>query len=46
MKKFDTDYRLLAAMYRDGYFPDFLVDKIRVLERKYCRNGRVYIKMV
>lgn len=31
MKKFDSDYQLLAAMYRDGYFPDFLVDKIKEL---------------
>lgn len=29
MKKFDTDYRLLEDMYGDGYFPDFLVDKVR-----------------
>lgn len=29
MKKFDADYKLLADMYEDGYFPDFLVDKIR-----------------
>lgn len=31
MKRFDADYRLLSAMYRDGYFPNFLVDKIKVL---------------
>lgn len=31
MKKFDADYRLLEDMYEDGYFPDFLVDKIRNL---------------
>ena len=31
MKKFDTDYKLLEDMYQDGYFPDFLVDKIKVL---------------
>ena len=31
MKKFDADYKVLAAMYRDGYFPDFLVDKVRRL---------------
>ncbi len=30
MKKFDADYMLLEDMYRDGYFPDFLVDKIKV----------------
>lgn len=31
MKKFDEDYQLIAEMYRDGYFPDFLVDKVRAL---------------
>lgn len=31
MKKFDENYELLADMYQDGYFPDFLVDKIKVL---------------
>lgn len=29
MKKFDEDYKLLADMYQDEYFPDFLVDKVR-----------------
>ncbi len=29
MKTFDADYRLLAAMYEDGYFPDALVDKVK-----------------
>lgn len=31
MKKFDADYQLLEDMYKDGYFPDFLVDKLRDL---------------
>lgn len=31
MRKFDKNYELLAAMYRDGYFPNFLVDKIKEL---------------
>lgn len=31
MKPFDTSYLLLDRMYQDGYFPDFLVDKIKVL---------------
>ena len=31
MKKFDENYELLAEMYRDGYFPDFLVDKVKEL---------------
>ena len=29
MKEFDKAYKLLDRMYRDGYFPDFLVDKVR-----------------
>lgn len=31
MKKFDENYQLLEEMYRDGYFPNFLVDKIKLL---------------
>ena len=31
MKAFDSNYKLLDEMYQDGYYPDFLVDKIRVL---------------
>lgn len=31
MKKFDTEYKLLNDMYEDGYFPDFLVDKVKAL---------------
>lgn len=31
MKKFDENYQLLVEMYRDGYFPDFLVDKVKAL---------------
>ena len=29
MKKFDGSYRLLDEMYNDGYYPDFLVDKVK-----------------
>ena len=29
MKKFDESYILLEDMYNDGYFPDFLVDRIK-----------------
>lgn len=29
MKRFDETYRFLKEMYSDGYFPDFLVDKIK-----------------
>lgn len=31
MKKFDQKYILLEDMYDDGYFPDFLVDKVKGL---------------
>ena len=31
MKKFDKNYKLLADMYQDEYFPDFLVDRVRGL---------------
>jgi len=31
MNKFDENYVLLKDMYDDGYFPDFLVDKIKNL---------------
>ena len=31
MKKFDDNYVLLEEMYNDGYFPNFLVDKIKEL---------------
>lgn len=34
MKKFDENYTLLEEMYSDGYFPDFLVDKIKALIMK------------
>lgn len=31
MKKFDENYVLLEDMYQDGYFPDFLVDKVKAV---------------
>ena len=31
MKKFDENYQLLADMYEDEYFPDFMVDKVKEL---------------
>ncbi len=34
MKAFDPHYKLLDEMYRDEYYPDFLVDKIRDELRK------------
>lgn len=29
MKAFDKSYKLLDEMYRDEYYPDFLVDKVK-----------------
>ena len=29
MKTFDGNYVLLDDMYQDGYYPDFLVDKVK-----------------
>ena len=29
MKDFNKDYKLLDDMYKDEYFPDFLVDKVK-----------------
>ena len=29
MKKFDVHFKLLEGMYLDGYFPNFLVDKVK-----------------
>lgn len=34
MKNFDADYKMLDDMYKDDYFPDFLVDKIKGLMQK------------
>lgn len=34
MKQFDPNYQMLAEMYQDDYYPDFLVDKISSLLRK------------
>lgn len=42
MKNFDKNYELLSEMYGDGYFPDFLVDKIKNLIEeviKYLETG-------
>ena len=41
MKKFDEEI-YLVDMYEDGYFPDFLVDKIKALLQgivTYLENG-------
>ena len=29
MKKFDDNYYMLEDMYKDDYYPDFLVDKVK-----------------
>jgi len=29
MKKFDENHTILDDMYKDGYFPDFLVNKVK-----------------
>lgn len=42
MKKFDEQYKLLEDMYQDGYFPDFLVDKVKALVQDvivFLENG-------
>lgn len=41
MKKFDENYVLLKDMYNDGYFLNFLVDKIKDLILKLV----VYLEM-
>ena len=33
-----TDYNFLAGMYRDGYFPDFLVDKGKAILVDLCEQ--------
>ncbi|MBG9987795.1 hypothetical protein HZY88_02230 [Aerococcaceae bacterium DSM 111176] len=40
MKKFDQEHELLEDMYRDDYYPKFLVDKIRSL----IENVIVYLE--
>lgn len=37
MKAFDRNDKLLDEMYRDGYFPDFLVDKVKAELQKVIR---------
>ncbi len=53
MKKFDESYVLLEDMYNDGYFPDFLVDKVKntispviaLLENGETDNGIIQKKL-
>tara|TARA_R110002096_G_scaffold24071_1_gene76048 strand:- start:1363 stop:1704 length:342 start_codon:yes stop_codon:yes gene_type:complete len=33
-----NEYDLLAGMYRDGYFPNFLVDKIKAILLALCER--------
>ena len=33
-----SDYEFLAGMYRDGYFPDFLVDKGKAILIDLCEK--------
>ncbi|CAM2831514.1 DUF5713 family protein [Moritella viscosa] len=32
------NYKFLEEMYSDGYFPDFLVDKIKLILIELCEN--------
>ncbi|WP_425618937.1 DUF5713 family protein [Anatilimnocola sp. NA78] len=32
------DYEFLAGMYEDGYFPDFLVDKVKAILLELCEQ--------
>ena len=42
MKKFDPNYQMLAEMYQDDYYPDFLVDKISALLWVFIKNTKEY----
>ncbi|MEL6108532.1 MAG: DUF5713 family protein [Planctomycetota bacterium] len=33
-----VEYEFLAGMYRDGYFPDFLVDKCKMILVELCEQ--------
>lgn len=49
MKKFDENYVLLEEMYNDGYFPNFLVDKVKKLIRPVIvmlENGETDKKII
>ena len=45
MKKFDENYILLEEMFDDGYFPDFLVEKIKKLieNKKMTRYDKIIV---
>lgn len=49
MKKFDENYILLEEMYDDGYFPNFLVNKIKGLIEEiitYLEAGETDIERI
>lgn len=49
MKKFDKNYKLLGEMYRDEYFPDFLVDKVNAEVRKVIsllESGEIDVRVI
>ncbi len=49
MKRFDETYELLGAMYRDGYFPDFLVDQVKERIQKviaFLETGENDLEMI
>ena len=49
MKKFDENHALLEAMYDDEFFPDFLVDKIKVLVQEligFLESGETDLEVI
>ncbi len=49
MKAFDRNYKLLVEMYQDGYFPDFLVDKVKLELQKVIdllENGEIDTEVI
>ena len=49
MKKFDENYILLEEMFDDGYFPDFIVEKIKKLIESVIavlENGETNIDII
>lgn len=49
MKKFDENYVLLEEMYKDEYYPDFLVDKVKAEIQKVIElleNGENDVEVI
>ena len=49
MKAFDTRYKLLADMYQDEYFPDFLVDTVKAEIQKVIillESGEIHTEVI